>query len=66
VNRTVAVQQLPELHAVAIRLNDDGCGVHVIAVALDIADDEVATLLQIARTKLANLMASDGVRPARA
>lgn len=50
----------------AIRLNDDGCGVHVIAVALDIADDEVATLLQIARTKLANLMASDGVRPARA
>jgi DNA-directed RNA polymerase specialized sigma24 family protein len=65
VNRVIAIQQLPELHAVAIRLSDEDCGDHVIAVALGIGADEVATLLHIARTKLANLMTSDAVRSAQ-
>jgi hypothetical protein len=59
------VRQLPSLHAVAIRLRDDGYGDHVIAVALELDDDQVATLLQIADSKLSNLMALDLDSPTR-
>jgi hypothetical protein len=45
------------MHAVAIRLRDDGLCDHVIAVALEIDDEQVAPLLQIADSKLTNLMA---------
>ncbi|MGO9559704.1 MAG: hypothetical protein ACLPQS_02725 [Acidimicrobiales bacterium] len=41
----------------AVRLRDDGLADHVIAVALDIEDDQVPTLLQIADSKLNSLMA---------
>jgi hypothetical protein len=61
VDRTVAIQQLPELHAVAIRLNDDNYGDLAIAVALGIGEDEVATLVQIANQKLNRLISSDAV-----
>ena len=47
------------MHAVAIRLRDERLGDHVIAVALEIDVDQVPTLLQIADSKLANLMALD-------
>jgi hypothetical protein len=59
-DRSSAIWQLPDLHAVAIRLLDDGSEDHVIAVALGIDDHQVATLLQIANSKLTNLMALDG------
>ncbi len=59
VDRSLAVRQLPVLHAVAIRLRDAGGDDHLIAVALGIDDDQVPMLLQIANSKLQNLMAQD-------
>jgi hypothetical protein len=59
VDRPSAVRELPPLHAVAIRLRDDGFDDHVIAVALQIDDRQVPTLLQIANRKLENLIALD-------
>ena len=56
--RTSAIEQLPPLHAVAIRLRDGGEDDHVIAVALAIEDDQVRTVLEIADAKLANLMSA--------
>lgn len=56
VDRPSAVRQLPSMHAVAVRLRDDGADTHVIAVALDIEVDQVSTLLHVADRKLANLM----------
>jgi hypothetical protein len=47
------------MHGVAIRLRDEGLHDHVIAVALEIDDDQVPTLLGIADAKLNNLMAID-------
>jgi hypothetical protein len=65
VDRSSAVRELPELHAVAIRLRDEGLGDHVIAVALEIEDDQVPMLLQIAESKLSGLMALDDTSLAR-
>ena len=61
VDRSVAVQQLPVLHAVAIRLRDDGHDDHVIAVALGIDDDQVPSSLRVARRKLDRLLSMDDV-----
>jgi hypothetical protein len=47
------------MHGVAIRLRDEGLDDHVIAVALEIDDDQVPNLLGIADAKLSNLMAVD-------
>jgi hypothetical protein len=58
-DRSSAVRQLPTMHGVAIRLRDEGLHYHVIAVALEIDDDQVPTLLGIADAKLNNLMAVD-------
>jgi hypothetical protein len=44
---------------VAIRLRDDGNSDHVIAVALEIGDEQVPTVLHIADSKLTNLLALD-------
>jgi len=55
--RASAIRQLPALHAVAMRLRDDGASEHVIAVALEIEDDEVPLLLDIAEAKLTRLLA---------
>ena len=60
-DRATAIEQLSPLHAVAVRLRDEGEDVHVIAVALAIDDDQVPTLLEIADAKLTRLI--DG-RPA--
>jgi hypothetical protein len=65
VDRSSAVGELPTLHAVAIRLRDDGFDDHVIAVALEIDDVQVPTLLQIANRKLENLIALDVVESPR-
>jgi hypothetical protein len=56
------VRELPALHAVAIRLRDGGLDDHVIAVALELDDDQVPMLMQIAQCKLSSLMAAD-LRP---
>jgi hypothetical protein len=53
------------LHAVAIRLRDEGVGDHVIAVALALDDDQVPTLLRIADGKLVNLMNGSAPRTDR-
>jgi len=59
VDRSTAVRQLPALHAVAIRLRDEGLDDHVIAVALELDDDQVPMLMQIAHCKLSSLMSAD-------
>ena len=60
-DRSVAVQQLPVLHAVAIRLRDDGLDDHVIAVALGIDEDQVPVSLRVAQRKLDRLLTMDDV-----
>ena len=45
------------MHAVAIRLQNEGFDDHVIAVAVAVDDDQVPVLLQIACAKLDHLMA---------
>jgi hypothetical protein len=61
VNRSSALRLLPAPHAVAIRLRDEGHGNHMIAVALEMDDDQVPMMLRVADSKLANLMAPDAV-----
>lgn len=56
-DRSSAVRQLPASHAVAIRLRDGGLDDHVIALALELDDDEVPMLMQIAHSKLDRIMA---------
>jgi hypothetical protein len=56
VDRSAAVRELPALHAVAIRLRDDGRDDHVIAVALELEDDEVPLIVRMAQSKLSALM----------
>jgi hypothetical protein len=65
VDRSSAIRELPTLHAVAIRLRDGGFDDQVIAVALEIEDAQVPTLLQIANSKLENLIALDVFEPPR-
>ena len=65
VDRSSAVRQLPDVHAVAVRLRDEAVGDHLIAVALGIEEAEVPTLLHIADSKLTNLMALDRSRARR-
>jgi len=47
------------MHAVAIRLRDNGFDDHAIAAAAGIDEHEVRILLQIAERKLTNLMCLD-------
>jgi hypothetical protein len=54
-----AVRLLPAPYAVAIRLRDEGQHDHVIALALEIDEDQVPTLLQIADSKLSNVIGLD-------
>lgn len=63
VERSYAIDQLPSMHAVAIRLQDGGFGNGVIAVALGTEPEQVPPLLQIASTKLARLLAEDDAPP---
>ena len=55
-DRPSAVNQLPTMHAVAIRLRDSGFDDRAIAAAAGIDEHEVAILLEIAERKLTNLM----------
>jgi hypothetical protein len=55
-DRHRAVANLPIVHAVAVRLRDDGADTHTIAVAVGVDDDQVPALLAIADAKLARLL----------
>jgi DNA-directed RNA polymerase specialized sigma24 family protein len=55
-DRSGAIQQLPVLHAVALRLRGIGLDDEVIAIALDIDIDQVPVLVQLAERKLERLM----------
>jgi hypothetical protein len=53
--RDRAIAELPTLHAVALRLHDDGADPHTIAVAVGVEEAQVPTFLTIAERKLALL-----------
>jgi len=56
-DRARLVGQLPDAHAVALRLTDAGFGRDVVAVALGIAPQGVPDLLLVAEAKLRRLAA---------
>ena len=55
-DRSQALRDLPTMHAVALRLRDNGFGDEVIAAVLDVEHLQVPALLRIAEAKLAKLM----------
>ena len=52
-----ALDELPEVHAAALRLHRAGTGAAGIAAALGIEVEAVAPLLRVAEAKLASLLA---------
>jgi DNA-directed RNA polymerase specialized sigma24 family protein len=58
-DRASALNELPEAHAVALRLRDAGHDDQAIATALGIELESVEPLLRLARAKLSDLMAQD-------
>lgn len=55
-DRSQALRELPTMHAVALRLRDNGFDDQVIAAVLDVEHVQVPALLRIAQAKLAKLM----------
>ena len=55
-NRTAAIDELPESYAVALRLRDAGHDNTAIATALGIELESVEPLLRLANTKLEQLL----------
>ena len=55
-DRSQALRDLPTMHAVALRLRDNGFDDAVIAAVLDVEHVQVPALLRIAEAKLAKLM----------
>lgn len=55
-DRRAALAELPHAHAVALRLRAAGAEDRVIAVALGIADEAVAPLIDLAEAKLRRLL----------
>lgn len=53
-----AMDELPEVHAKALRMHDAGADAAVIAGELGIEPEAVAPLLRVARAKLASLLAA--------
>lgn len=58
-DRASALNELPEAHAVALRLHDAGHDDQAIATALGIELECVKPLLRLARAKLNDLMEQD-------
>jgi DNA-directed RNA polymerase specialized sigma24 family protein len=58
-NRTAALDELPESYAVALRLRDAGHGNTAIATALGIELESVEPLLRLANAKLERLLQGD-------
>ena len=63
VDRDRAIAQLPSMYAAALRLQENGYGNGVIAVALGTDPEQVPPVLLIAETKLASLLAEDDGSP---
>jgi DNA-directed RNA polymerase specialized sigma24 family protein len=59
-DRAAAIAELPEAHATAMRLADDGVDDKAIAERLGIADEAVGPLLRVARAKLAHALTTTG------
>ena len=57
-DRQIAVSQLPDLHAQAIRLRDRGFDPSDIALELDLPAESMSAVLDIADAKLARLLAA--------
>jgi DNA-directed RNA polymerase specialized sigma24 family protein len=56
VDRSEALQALPETSAIALRLRDEGVELGAVARVLDVEPEAVGPLLTLAETKLAGLM----------
>jgi DNA-directed RNA polymerase specialized sigma24 family protein len=57
-DRTVAIAELPEAYATAVRLADDGVDEKAIAAELGIEVEAVGPLLRVAHAKLAHTLPS--------
>ncbi len=57
-DRSTAIDRLPEAYAAALRLQDEGHDDKVIAVRLDLAPAAVAPLLRVAAAKLHSILAA--------
>jgi DNA-directed RNA polymerase specialized sigma24 family protein len=55
-DRTEALQALPDSYAIALRLRDEGLEPDAVARVLDVEPEAVGPLLALAEAKLAGLM----------
>ena len=55
-DRSEALQALPETYAIALRLRDEGVELDAVARVLDVEPEAVGPLLTLAEAKLAGLM----------
>jgi DNA-directed RNA polymerase specialized sigma24 family protein len=62
-DRAEALDELPDVHAVALRLRDAGHQSSTIATALGIELESVQPTLQLAQAKLDRLLQSSGNGP---
>jgi DNA-directed RNA polymerase specialized sigma24 family protein len=62
-DRDEALRELPGVYAVALRMADGGSSHGDIAGALGVPVEAVATLLEVARIKLADLMGEGDTPP---
>jgi hypothetical protein len=58
VDRSTAIDRLPEAYAVAVRLQDEGHDDQAIAVRLGLAPAAVGPLLRVAAAKLHTILAA--------
>ena len=56
--RSTAIDRLPEAYATALRLQDEGHDDNAIAARLDLAPAAVGPLLRVAAAKLHNILAA--------
>jgi DNA-directed RNA polymerase specialized sigma24 family protein len=57
-DRNTAIDRLPEAHAAALRLQDEGYDDNAIAARLDLAPATVGPLLRVATAKLYTIIAA--------
>ncbi len=57
-DRNTAIDRLPEAHAAALRLQDEGYDDNAIATRLDLAPAAVGPLLRVAAAKLHTIIAA--------
>lgn len=57
-DRSTAIDRLPEAYAAALRLQDEGHDDNAIAVRLDLAPAAIGPLLRVAEAKLNSILAA--------